>query len=120
LEGFDDAKTPGAHRIYLAEQDRHRVDAARDIGVLSFELVHECQELRISVGCHRTQYLRTVERASAALTRNYSWRGTSPVKKHLRQIRNAVTVVFRNPDLRRQEIALFLFSGARVGASGSP
>jgi MFS family permease len=32
--------------------------------------------------------------------------------KHLHQIRNAVTVVFRNPDLRRQEIALFLFNGA--------
>ena len=34
------------------------------------------------------------------------------MKKHLHQIRNAVTVVFRNPDLRRQEIALFFFNGA--------
>ena len=34
------------------------------------------------------------------------------MKRHTRQIRNAVTVVFRNPDLRRQAIALFFFNGA--------
>jgi MFS family permease len=34
------------------------------------------------------------------------------LKNHLHQIRNAVTIVVRNPDLRRQEIALFFFSGA--------
>ena len=34
------------------------------------------------------------------------------MKRHIRQIRNAVTVVFRNPDLRRQAIALFFFNGA--------
>ena len=34
------------------------------------------------------------------------------MKRHIRQIRNAVTVVFRNPELRRQAIALFFFNGA--------
>ena len=34
------------------------------------------------------------------------------MKTHIRQIRNAVTVVFRNRDLRRQAIALFFFNGA--------
>ena len=34
------------------------------------------------------------------------------MKRHIRQIRNAVAVVFRNPELRRQAIALFFFNGA--------
>ena len=32
--------------------------------------------------------------------------------RHLAQIRHVVTIVFRNPDLRREEIAFFFFNGA--------
>ncbi len=34
------------------------------------------------------------------------------MKAHIRQIGRVVAVVFRNPDLRREEIAFFLFNGA--------
>ena len=34
------------------------------------------------------------------------------MRTHVRQIRHVVAIVFRNPDLRREEIAFFLFNGA--------
>ena len=104
-------RPPRAHRIHPTEQPRNRVDARREIDVLSFELAHQREELRIAVGCHRLSIahdstcIRTCEHEILVA-------GTSPVKRHIRQIRNAVTVVFRNPELRRQAIALFFFNGA--------
>ena len=84
---------------------------AATIDVLSFELAHQREELRIAVCCHRLSIahdstcIRTCEHEILVA-------GTSPVKRHIRQIRNAVTVVFGNRDLRRQAIALFFFNGA--------
>ena len=34
------------------------------------------------------------------------------MRAHIRQVGRVVAVVFRNPDLRREEIAFFLFNGA--------
>ena len=34
------------------------------------------------------------------------------MRDHVRQIRRVVAVVFRNPDLRREQIAFFFFNGA--------